>query len=120
MKMDSIILKGLAFYGSHGVLPREKNCPQRFIVDVEMFLDLKQAAASDCLEATVNYDEVFHTVRGLVEEKSFELLETLADQICRAILEKYQVNQVQVTVKKPQAPVDGEFDYFAVKMIRQC
>ncbi|MGB9805063.1 dihydroneopterin aldolase, partial [Desulfofundulus sp.] len=33
--MDRVILKGMEFYGYHGVLPEERRMGQRFIVDVE-------------------------------------------------------------------------------------
>lgn len=118
MKMDSIILRGLVLYGCHGVLAQEKNNHQKFVVDLELFLDLKEAAASDALEATVDYGEVFQLVRGLVEDRSFNLLETLAEQICQAILARYPVEKVKIAVQKPHAPIDGEFDYFAVSIIR--
>ena len=52
---DRILLNGMTFYGYHGVRPEEKELGQRFVVDVEMELDLRAAGTSDDLTDTVDY-----------------------------------------------------------------
>jgi dihydroneopterin aldolase len=116
--MDKIIAKGLTFSGCHGVLPTEKTTPQTFIIDLELWLDLKLAARNDDINFTVNYDQLFHQVERIVKEESFNLIETLAETIAQKIINDYPVEAVEITVYKPQAPVSGNFDHFAVKMIR--
>lgn len=116
--MDRILAKGLRFIGSHGVLPEEKTEPQVFIVDLELFLDLRPAGREDDLSLTVDYSQVYALVKRAVEEKSFNLIEALADCIATEILEDFPVQSVGVTVYKPQAPVEGKFDYFAVSIQR--
>lgn len=117
--MDKIIARGLTFSGCHGVLPREKTIPQKFIVDLEMHLDLREAGLRDNLELTVNYDEVFHQVKSIVENESYNLIEALAEKIAGVLLNKFPLQVVEVTLYKPDAPVEGEFDYFAVKIKRE-
>lgn len=116
--MDKIIAKGLSFYGCHGVLALEKTEPQQFIIDVELWLDLLPAARSDDINLTVDYGQLYHLVQRIVETESYNLIETLAENITRHILEEYPVKAVEIAVYKPQAPVKGNFDYFAVKMVR--
>jgi len=117
--MDSIIARGLTFRGCHGVEEREKHNPQTFKVDLEMFLDLQTAGATDDLKNTINYDQVFHLVEKIVTEESYDLIEALADHIARTLLLQFpQMNSLEVTVYKPEAPVQGEFKYFAVKIKR--
>jgi dihydroneopterin aldolase len=117
--MDSIIARGLSFKACHGVLPGEKIDPQPFKVDAELFLDLQAAGEQDDLSLSVDYDKVYHLVRDIVEGPSCELLEALAEKIAQALLAKFPVTAVEVTVYKPQAPVAGEFDYFAVNIKRR-
>ncbi|HEX3011424.1 MAG TPA: dihydroneopterin aldolase, partial [Syntrophomonadaceae bacterium] len=76
--MDKILAKGLTFKGCHGVLPQEKKLPQKFIVDLELFLDLSSAGIEDNLQKTVNYDEVYKQVKRIVENESYNLIEALA------------------------------------------
>lgn len=110
---------GLKFKGCHGVLAEEQNTPQEFIIDLELYLDLGPAGLSDNLELTVDYEQVFHAVRKIVENESYKLIETLAENIARVILKNFTVNAAEITVYKPNAPVDGIFDYFAVKVTRR-
>ena len=117
--MDSIIARGMTFRGCHGVMAHEKTNPQVFKVDLEMFLDLKQAAGQDDLQSTIDYDQVYHLVEKIVTGKSFALIETLAQEISGVLLRTFpQMDSVEVTLYKPEAPVDGEFDYFAVRIKR--
>ena len=116
--MDKIIARGLKFDGCHGVLAVEQNTPQEFGIDLELYLDLSPAGLTDDLKLTVDYDQVFHCVRKIVENESFKLIETLAENIARTILESFAVTAVEVSVYKPNAPVEGMFDYFAVKILR--
>lgn len=117
--MDKILARGLRFRGCHGVLPSEKTNPQDFLVDLELNLDLRAAGRMDRVELTVDYSQVFDLVRTMVEEKTFNLIEALADNIANKIIECFPVQSVKVTVYKPQAPVEGEFDYFAVCICRE-
>jgi len=117
--MDSIIARGLTFQACHGVAAQEKIQPQTFIVDVEISLDLQAAGLSDDLQLSVNYDRVYHLVKKIAEEKSYALIEALAEDIAGQLLSAFILIQaVEVTVYKPQAPVEGDFKYFAVKIKR--
>jgi dihydroneopterin aldolase len=117
--MDSIIARGLIFQGCHGVEEIEKTQPQEFKIDLELFLDLEKAGKTDDLENTIDYGRVFQLVKQITEKESFNLIEALADRIARVLLHSFPLLQgLEVTIYKPQAPVSGKFDYFAVKIKR--
>jgi dihydroneopterin aldolase len=116
--MDKIIAKGMRFQGCHGVLPQEKIVPQSFVVDLVIYHDLRMAGMSDHLNDTVSYDEVFHHVKRIVEQETFQLIEALAEDIAASLLCCFPIEGVEVTVYKPDAPVEGVFDYFAVQIER--
>lgn len=118
--MDRLALKGMAFYGYHGVLPEEKRLGQRFLVDVTAYLDLRPAATSDSLQEAVDYTTIYHLVQVLVEGHRFNLIETLADRIAAAVLHGFpQVEQVTATVSKPEAPIPGVLSGVAVEVTRR-
>ncbi|MEW6662218.1 MAG: dihydroneopterin aldolase [Bacillota bacterium] len=118
--MDRISLKSMAFYGYHGVLPEEKSLGQRFLVDVTIWLDLRQAAAADSLQAGVDYTEIYRIVKGLVEGTRFNLIETLAERIASAVLQGFpQIDQVTAVVTKPEAPIPGMLAGVAVEVTRR-
>jgi dihydroneopterin aldolase len=117
--MDKIIAQGLIFQARHGVGEQEKIHPQKFLVDVEMGLDLHQAGQSDRLYHTINYDQAYHLVEQIMTGPSYNLIEALAEDIAGILLESFErLQEVEVTVYKPEAPVIGEFAHFAVKIKR--
>lgn len=117
--MDRIILKGLEFYAYHGALPEENRLGQRFVIDLEMQLDLREAGMQDDLNMTINYGEVYTLIKEIVTGTRYALIEALAQVIADRVLEKYPVHSVRVRVEKPQAPIPGIFEYAAVEIERQ-
>ena len=118
--MDKIELKGMTFYGFHGVLPEEQTLGQRFIVDVVLHRDLRAAGISDDLDATVNYVEVYQSVKSVVEGQPRKLIEAVAEEIAVNILDEYDVEAVKVKVKKPEVPIKGSIlKYASVEIFRE-
>ncbi len=116
---DRITLRGMRFAGRHGALPGEQLTPQPFEVDIVVVMDLTPAAASDDLADTVDYAALFNLARSIVEDRSFRLIEAMAGAIADAVLAAYGVNEVEVAVRKPQAPLPGEFETVEVRMRRR-
>lgn len=118
--MDKIIIKNLKLYAYHGVNDFEKQNGQIFLIDVKLkFKSLSKPCLSDNLNDTVSYSKIIKTVSRVVTEKSYNLLETVAEKITSSILDEYsQVQKVSVCVKKPMAPVKASFDYVGVKITR--
>lgn len=118
--MDKIIMKNLAFYGYHGAIKEENTLGQKFFLDIDIYTDLKKPGLSDKVHDTIHYGEVYNLVKDLVENKTFNLIEALAEKIANEILSNFKkALEVNVIIKKPEAPVPGIYDYFAVE-IRRC
>jgi 7,8-dihydroneopterin aldolase/epimerase/oxygenase len=114
-----IHLKNMAFYGYHGHHPEENALGQRFLVDLILTTDASAAAAGDNLAAAVDYVRVYSLCRQVVERERVKLLETLGARIMDAVLRECpQVLRVEVTVKKPAAPIPGTLDYVAFESSR--
>jgi 7,8-dihydroneopterin aldolase/epimerase/oxygenase len=116
---DRITLTGLAVDGFHGVFEHEKRDGQRFVVDVVLWLDLTEAARTDDLTRTVHYGEVAEEVVAVVRGEPVDLIETLAQRIADACLARPAVQEVEVTVHKPQAPITVPFDDVAITITRR-
>lgn len=117
--MGKVILKDFEVLACHGVNAEEKIVPQRFLITVELTLDVAPAAKEDDLTKTVSYAKVKKLVKRFTEENTFDLIETLADRLAQNILNEFAVaDGAEVTVKKPDAPMSGVFDYAAVKTKR--
>lgn len=117
--MDKIIMKNMAFYGYHGVFPEEKKLGQKFFITAILYLDLKEAGINDDLNASVNYGEIYEIIKFIVEKENFKLLEALSEKICITIFNNFnKIHRIQLEVRKPEAPVPGIFDYFAISVDR--
>ena len=117
-QLDRVALRGLRGFGRHGVLPSERANGQPFLVDVDLGLDTRRAAKSDDLTDTVDYAGLADRVVALVEGEPVNLIETLAERIAAMCLEPEGVEQVQVTVHKPEAPVSVAFEDVSVTIMR--
>lgn len=118
--VDKIILQDMEFYGYHGVLEEETRLGQKFVIGLEMGLDLKKAGKSDDRADTVSYADVFSVVQDIVEGRPRNLIEAVAEDIAAAVLKHFTVHYVTVKVKKPSAPVPGHFGFMAVEITRKC
>ena len=116
---DQIILKGMRFYGYHGVNPEERSKGQKFVVDLTVECSLIKPSESDEVEDTVNYSELFRIVKAIMEGKPHNLLESLAKNISDRILLDYDIYSVSVTIKKPEVRInESNLDYPAVTLTR--
>lgn len=119
MQSAKIELKELVFYARHGLLEEEAKLGQRFRVDVVAELDASLDLSADSPDSTVNYVDLFESVKATFTGRRFNMIEAAADAICAAILERFEkVTSVTVNVKKPSVPVDCVCDYFAAEVTR--
>ncbi|CAH9079204.1 unnamed protein product [Cuscuta europaea] len=100
-KGDKLVLRGLKFHGFHGVKAEERTLGQKFVVDMDVWMDLRAA------------------VKEVVEGLPHNLLESVAEHISSATLSRYpQVNAVRVQLGKPHVAVQGSVDYLGVEIMR--
>src|SRR5216684_2646386 len=100
---DRIELRGMLFFGRHGVRPAERENAQEFKVDIEVEADLSEAGRTDRLEDTIDYTQVRAIARETIEGESVKLLETLAARIADRTLAVPRVKAVTVRVAKRPA-----------------
>lgn len=116
---DRIFLKGLLVHAHHGLLSHESEVGQRFVIDLDMAVDLGRAAASDHLSDTVSYADVAAVAVSTFKARNFNLLEAAAGAIAEAILAAFPlISAVTVTVHKPHAPIAAIFDDVGVVITR--
>lgn len=118
--MDKILIRGLKVFAYHGVNPEEKCDGQNFVLDITAFADLDAACRSDRLEDTVSYAKIIKTAVRVMREASYNLLERAAERVAEQIFAEYPaVAQLQVLLRKPEAPIRAEFDDVAVCIDRK-
>lgn len=117
---DQILLSGMAFNSHVGVFPEEKQNGQTFIIDVVLHCERLPATDTDILAQTADYGKAYTLIKKTVEQARYNLIERLAGAVADALLQSFRiVVAVDVTVRKPQAPVDGLFDFMGVRIYRE-
>jgi len=116
---DRISLLGLRAFGRHGVLDHERRDGQEFVVDAVLWVDTRQAAATDDLLLTVDYGAVAGQLAAVVSGEPVALIETLADRLAATCLSAHEaVRAVEITVHKPHAPLVQSFGDVTVTIRR--
>ena len=106
--VDTLFIEGLEFYGYHGASDEEQSVGHRYMVDVSLALDLGPAAESDRLEATVNYAAVAKRITAVGTSTHFRLLEGLAQEMARVLLDEFPpVQRVRLRVAKLYPPMNS-------------
>jgi dihydroneopterin aldolase len=115
---DQLAVRGIEIYAHHGVFDFERRDGQVFVIDLVLGMDTAAAAATDDLTRTVHYGELVDSVRTAVENDPVDLIETLAQRIADVCLSHEQVDWVDVTVHKPNAPIAATFSDVALTIRR--
>jgi 7,8-dihydroneopterin aldolase/epimerase/oxygenase len=117
--MDIIQLTGIRCYGYTGYLPEERYLGQWFEVDLRLSLDLATAGQSDAIEDTLDYRSVIVDVKEIVSTAKFSLVEKLAETIVTRVLKYDRVQQVELKLHKPAAPIPDFGGRITIELIRQ-
>lgn len=115
---DRLAVYGVEAVGHHGVFDFEKREGQIFRVDLVLGLDTRAAAESDDLQDTVDYGSIVASVKKAIESDPVDLIETLAARIADVCLGDERVQWTEVTVHKPNAPIEATFTDVALTIRR--
>ena len=107
-----IALKGLGAMANHGVYDFERTQEQRFSADVVMWVET--AGATDDIAATVSYADIADETMAVLTGNPVDLIETLAETIASRVMSHEGVVGTEVTVHKPDAPIDHPFSDVSV------
>lgn len=117
--MDKILIRDLKLFAYHGVNEEEKINGQNFVFDIDLFVDISKPCLSDNVDDTVSYAKVVKTVRRVFTAEKYDLLERASQVVADAVLEEYpRVERVDITLKKPEAPISADFAWVGVQISR--
>ena len=97
---DKLLINGLEAVTRIGTTEIEQETPQTVWVDLELAIDARTAAARDYVTDAVDYARVAEEVRRLLEGRSWQLLETAAEQIATLVMRGFGIPRVRVKITK--------------------
>lgn len=117
--MDEIRIDNMEVYAYHGVFPEENEKGQPFFVNMVLYTDARAAGLQDELTLSTHYGEVCHFVTSWMQEHTYKLIETVAENVAGEVLKAFPLVQaIDVEIRKPQAPIGLPFESVSVKIHR--
>jgi dihydroneopterin aldolase len=101
--MDIVFIKGLKIDTVIGIYDWEKKIRQDVVLDIEMAFDISKAANSDDIKDTLDYKTIGKRIISFVQQAKFELVETLAEEVCNIITDEFGVKFVKLKLDKGDA-----------------
>ena len=101
--MDKIFLNDLNIDTIIGIYDWERETLQTLSFDLEMDWDISKAAKSDDIADTLDYGAIAATIVSFVEASHYQLIETLAEDLCALLLKNYPIPKLKLTLSKPVA-----------------
>jgi dihydroneopterin aldolase len=100
---DIVSIRDLKVSTVIGVYDWEREVEQALTFAVEMPTDVSRAASHDDIGDALDYSSVAHTVKCVVIEGKFQLIETAAERVAERLIEDFGLDWVRVQVVKPIA-----------------
>ncbi|WP_372797102.1 dihydroneopterin aldolase [Litorivivens sp.] len=114
---DKILIRELRVRAIIGVHPWERRIPQLLLLDLDLSVDIKAAAATEDLSHTVDYAAVSERLTHYIQLEKFHLIETLAERCAALVLTEFAVQTVTFRVSKPEAVPSART--VSVEIVRQ-
>ena len=101
--MDKVFIENLTVEAVIGVWDWEREIKQPVSLDLEMDYDIRQAAASDSIEDTLDYKAVAKRLIRFIDQSEFQLVEALAEHCAAIVLDEFPVSRLKLKLSKPGA-----------------
>jgi 7,8-dihydroneopterin aldolase/epimerase/oxygenase len=98
---DTVSIRDLRVSTVIGVYDWEREIEQALIFSVDLAADVAKAAARDEIADALDYSAVAQTVKSVVIEGRFQLIETAAERVAERLIADYGLAWVRVEVVKP-------------------
>ncbi|TVR75182.1 MAG: FolB domain-containing protein [Marinilabiliales bacterium] len=101
--MTGIQIKNLRLRAVIGANDWEREVLQDVVISIRFKYDAQKAEMSDQVEDVFNYKTLTKRIIDEVEASRFNLLESLVNHVYKIVKENKEVQDVTVTVEKPNA-----------------
>ena len=99
--MDIIFISGLTVATTIGVYDHERDITQDLIIDLELGCDSRKAGVSDSFEDALDYDAISRRTQAFVEQTSYYLIESVAEQLSQILFDEFPIMQLKIKITKP-------------------
>jgi len=117
IRRGRIFVDRLRLHAFHGHFAHERKYGQMFEIDLELVVDLAEAAAGDDLKSTVDYGKVTAITRQTFCGAPRTLVEAAALDVAQALLKAFaRIESVKVRVAKVAPPIAEQLKSVGVEI----
>ena len=103
-----IHLNGLRLFAYHGVLPQENRVGAMYTINLDLTTDFQEASLTDDLTHTINYAEVYQSVKAEMQQPS-KLLEHVVYRIAQRLFNDFPtISAIHLSLYKENPPMEAE------------
>ena len=101
--MDKVFIEGLEIDALIGIYDWERRIRQTLRFDLEMAFDNRVPAARDDIALTLDYKAISKRLVDFVSQSGYGLVETLAEECARIVMQEFGVTWLRLKLSKPGA-----------------
>ena len=104
----TIELRDVHLFAHHGVMQQEREIGAWFTIDIALEINDSSCTASDRIDGTVSYADVYEILCSEMEQPS-NLLENVCSRITKRLYETFaQISAIKITLCKDTPPMGGD------------
>ena len=100
--MDIVYIKDLCIETIIGVYDWERKVKQTVCLNLEMAYDISKAVATDNIQYALDYEKIAQRLVDFVQQSDCFLVERLADESARIVIEEFNVPWLRLRLSKPE------------------
>ncbi len=116
--MDTLLITDLEAVAHVGVKEDERSVPQILLINLRANADFSKAAISDDVEDTNSYATMAKTIKKVVAETQYHLLEALAHHILKELFAQFDLKEACIRIEKPHRVANTRL--VGIEMTRQA
>tara|TARA_B100001996_G_scaffold122713_1_gene92797 strand:- start:863 stop:1219 length:357 start_codon:yes stop_codon:yes gene_type:complete len=101
--MDIVFIKELCVETTIGIYDWERQIKQVVCIDLELGTEISKSSETDDIKDTIDYKKVAKRVQSFIQKSKFLLIEALAEETVKLIIQEFKVNYVKGRFSKPGA-----------------
>ncbi len=107
--LDILKSNGMIFWGNHGLTHEQNVMGTKFIIDIEVVLDMSNQFAEDQLSSGLTYTDLFQITQQVITQEHYKTIQRVAQRIADEVrgASGTPIEQVTVTVKEPYPAIPG-------------
>lgn len=101
--MDIVYIRDMRVDTIIGIFDWEREVRQTISLDLEMAADIRRAAETDDIQYALDYKAVSKRLIAFIEQSHYLLVERLAEDVARIVMEEFGVPWLRLRLSKPGA-----------------